>query len=130
MKPVPKRTRPGTVALREIRYYQKSTELLIKRAQFRAVCADGLKANTDYYRLDVDALHALQVISESYLVGLFTDAQVVAIQVNRKTVRVEDLQLTRRLRGRESGGAANASSGHLSVPVPTCPSLKYGVRSL
>jgi histone H3 len=102
-KKPPRKARPGTVALREIRYYQKSTELLIPQQPFRKLCVQILRAKSDSCRLDLGALQALQQTAESFLVGLFEDAQVVAIHANRVTVKSEDLQLTRRLRGREMG---------------------------
>ena len=70
----PHRYRPGTVALREIRKYQKSTELLIRKLAFmrlvREIAQDfkSLKITTDI-RFQTTALLALQEATESYLVG-------------------------------------------------------------
>lgn len=69
----PHRFRPGTVELREIRRYQKSTELLIRRAPFQRLVRE---ISTDFKadaRFQVDAMRALQTASESYLVDLFED---------------------------------------------------------
>ncbi|KAB1261824.1 histone H3.1 [Camelus dromedarius] len=75
----PHRYRPGTVALREIRRYQKSTELLI-----RSGCS---------------AVMALQEACEAYLVGLFEDTNLCAIHAKRVTIMPKDIQLARRIRG-------------------------------
>ncbi len=93
------RFRPGTVALREIKKYQKATELLFAKAPFqrfvRAICdrIDG------QLRFQVNALLALQEATESYLTGLFEDANLCAIHSNRVTVMKKDMLLARRIRG-------------------------------
>ena len=80
----PHRYRPGTVALREIRQYQKSTELLIRKLPFQRVVRElihGLgKTN---FRIQSSALLALQEASEAYLVGLFEDTNLCAIHGKR-----------------------------------------------
>jgi histone H3 len=95
----PHRFRPGTVALREIRKYQKSTELLIRKLPFqrlvREICNDF---KTDL-RFHSQALLALQEASEAYLVGLFEDTNLCAIHAKRVTIMPKDLQLARRIRG-------------------------------
>ena len=61
----PHRYRPGTVALREIRRYQKSTELLIRKAPFQRLCRDiahGLGEKG--FRWQGSALQALQEAAE------------------------------------------------------------------
>ena len=45
------------------------------------------------------AVLALQTASESYLVGLFEDAQLCAIHAHRVTVMKKDIDLARRIRG-------------------------------
>ena len=61
----PHRYRPGTVALREIRRYQKSTELLIRKLPFqrlvREITAEIENRKFSDYRWQAVALHALQV---------------------------------------------------------------------
>ncbi|XP_006839910.1 PREDICTED: histone H3.3-like [Chrysochloris asiatica] len=59
--------RPGTVALREIKRYQKSTELLIHKLPLQHLAQDF---KTDL-RFQSAAIGALQEASEAYLVGLF-----------------------------------------------------------
>lgn len=102
----PHRFRPGTVALREIRKYQRSTELLIRKAPFARLVreitqtynstpADGEK------RWQAEALLALQEACEFYMVHLFEDANLCAIHAKRVTIMVKDIQLARRIRGAE-----------------------------
>lgn len=97
----PYRYRPGTAALREIRKYQKSTEMLIRKLPFhRLVREIAGNLNTDI-RFQSTALLALQESAEAYLVGLFEDANLCAIHARRVTVMPRDMQLARRIR-RES----------------------------
>jgi histone H3 len=95
----PHRWRPGTVALREIRKYQKSTELLIKKLPFQRVVREIAAPMMDGIRFQSAALAALQEAAEAYLVGIFEDANLCAIHAKRVTLMVKDIQLARRLRG-------------------------------
>jgi len=95
----PHRYRPGTVALREIRRYQKSTELLIRKLPFQRLVREiAQEAKTDL-RFQSTAIQALQEAAESYLVGLFEDTNLCAIHAKRVTIFPRDLQLARRIRG-------------------------------
>ena len=122
----PHRYRPGTVALREIRKYQKSTELLIRKLPFQVRPASSLPPppaspapashvsrrlppqrlvreiaqdfKTDL-RFQSSAILALQEASEAYLVGLFEDTNLCAIHAKRVTIMPKDVQLARRIRG-------------------------------
>lgn len=98
----PYRYRPGTVALREIRRYQKTTELLIQKLPFQRFVreiAQEFKTDLRYQGL---AILALQEAAESYLVGLFEDTQLCAIHGKRVTIMPKDIQLARRIRGNRS----------------------------
>ena len=99
--PRQRRYRPGTVALREIRYFQRSTMMLIPRLPFaRAVREIALEFwRGDDLRFQADALQALQEAAEAYLVGLFEDVNLCAIHAKRVTIMVKDVQLARRIRG-------------------------------
>jgi len=95
----PHRYRPGTVALREIRKYQKSTELLIRKLPFQRLVREiALEFKTDL-RFQSSSILALQEASESYLVGLFEDTNLCAIHAKRVTIMPKDMQLARRIRG-------------------------------
>ena len=75
----PHRYRPGTVALHEIRRYQRSTEMLIRKLPFQCLVreiAQDFKADV---RFQSAAIMAMQEASEAYLVGLFEDSNLCAI---------------------------------------------------
>ena len=95
----PHRYRPGTVALREIRKYQKSTELLIRKLPFQRLVRDVAENYRSDIRFQSSAILALQEASESYLVGLFEDTNLCAIHAKRVTIMPKDMQLARRIRG-------------------------------
>lgn len=121
----PHRYRPGTVALREIRRYQKSTELLIRKLpfqrlvreiaqdfktdlRFQSAAIGALQVGTgDLFNISLDYIssvltsynHWFQEASEAYLVGLFEDTNLCAIHAKRVTIMPKDIQLARRIRG-------------------------------
>ena len=102
-KKKPRKYRPGTVALREIRRYQKSTELLIRKLPFqrlvRELAQDLGKINI---RFQSGVIMALQEASEAYLVGLLEDANLCAVHTKRVTIMTKDIQLAWRIRGERS----------------------------
>lgn len=97
----PHRWRPGTVALREIRKFQKSTNLLIPFAPFarlvREITNDYSKEVT---RWTPEALLAMQEAAEFHLIELFEVALLLAIHGKRVTIMQKDIQLARRIGGR------------------------------
>jgi histone H3 len=95
----PHRYRPGTVALREIRRYQKNTELLIKKLPFQRLIREIAQDYKTDLRFQSTAVMALQEASEAYLVGLFEDTNLCAIHAKRVTIMPRDIQLARRIRG-------------------------------
>ena len=95
----PHRYRPGTVALREIRRYQKSTDLLIRKAPFLRLVKEIAQQIKEDVRFQSTAVLALQEASEYYLVGLFEDTNMCAIHGKRVTIMPKDMQLARRIHG-------------------------------
>lgn len=95
----PHRFRPGTVALREIRKYQRSTEELIPQAPFQRLVREIAQDYKNDLRFQASAVNALQQAAEDYLVGLFDDANFCAIHAKRVTMMPKDIQLARRIRG-------------------------------
>ncbi|XP_004712542.2 uncharacterized protein LOC101637994 isoform X1 [Echinops telfairi] len=83
----PHRYRPGTVALREIRRYQKSTELLIRKLPFQRLAREIAQDFKTDLRFQSSAVMALQEASEAYLVGLFEDTNLCAIHAKRMSGR-------------------------------------------
>ena len=95
----PHRYRPGTVALREIRKYQKSTELLIRKLPFQRLVREIVQDMRADFRFQSTAMLAIQEAAEAYLVGLFEDTNLCAIHGKRVTIMPKDMQLARRIRG-------------------------------
>jgi len=98
----PHRYRPGTVALREVRKYQKSTDLLIRKLPFQRLVREIAQDFKSDLRFQGSAILALQEASEAYLVSLFEDTNLVAIHAKRVTIMPKDIQLARRMRGERS----------------------------
>ncbi len=95
----PHRWHPGTVALREIRKYQKNTDLLMRKAPFQRLVrkiACGLKSDL---QMQSTALLALQEAAVAYLVGLFNDTNKCALHAKCVTIMTKDMQLALRIRG-------------------------------
>ncbi|KAF2272274.1 histone-fold-containing protein [Westerdykella ornata] len=104
--PAPKTTRrhkPGSVALREIRKYQKTTDLLLLRTPFqrlvREIATNQFPQDSgEPFLWQSTALQALQEATEAFLVALFHDTNLCAIHAKRVTIQQKDIQLARRLR--------------------------------
>jgi histone H3 len=95
-----RRYRPGERALREIRFYQRNTDLLIRRLPFaRLVREVQTYFFRKSYRWQAEAMVALQEAAEAHLVGLFEDANLCTIHAKRVTIMPKDMQLARRIRG-------------------------------
>ena len=95
----PRRYRPGTVAIREIRRYQKSTDLLIRKLPFQRLVREIAQDFKSDCRFQGSALLGLHESAEAYLVKLFEDTQLCAIHGKRVTIMPKDIQLARRIRG-------------------------------
>ncbi|XP_017720098.1 PREDICTED: histone H3.3C-like, partial [Rhinopithecus bieti] len=79
----PHRYRPGTVALREIRRYQKSSELLIRKLPFQSL----VREIAQDFKTDLCFQSAA------------IDTSLCAIDATRVTIMPKDIQLARRIRG-------------------------------
>ena len=98
----PHRYRPGTVALKEIRKYQKTTELLIRKRPFQSLVKEltsDLPGQKSEFRWQSSAMMALKEASERYIIDLFEAANLCAIHSKRVTIMPKDLFLARRIRG-------------------------------
>jgi len=97
-----RRYKPGTVSLREIRKYQRTTELLIRKLPFQRLIreiANDIVGDKIQLRFQTTAIAALQEAAEAYLVGLFEDTNLCAIHAKRVTIMPQDMRLARRIRG-------------------------------
>jgi histone H3 len=93
------RYRPGTVALREIRKYQKSTELLIRKLPFQRLVREVAQDFKSDLRFQSKGIEALQESTEALLVGTMEDTNLCALHGKRVTIMPRDLRLARQLRG-------------------------------
>ena len=95
----PFRYRPGTVALRQIRKYQKTTELLIRKLPFNRLVREVAQEFKAELHFRAEAIHAMQEASEAFLVGVFEDSNLCTIHGKRVTMMPKDMQLAMRIRG-------------------------------
>jgi histone H3 len=93
------RFRPGTVALRQIKKFQRGTDLLIRKAPFQRLVREVAAGQKDGLRWAASAVAAVQESAEAHLIGLLADANLCALHTRRVTAMPRDLQLARRLRG-------------------------------
>lgn len=100
------RKRSGTVALREIRQYQKSCKLLIRKLPFIRLIRDiGARLALEPPRWTMLSLLAMQDLLEDFMVHLYEDVNLCAIHAKRVTIMPKDMQLARRVRGPVRGAA-------------------------
>ncbi|KAI9665586.1 MAG: centromeric DNA-binding histone H3-like protein cse4 [Trizodia sp. TS-e1964] len=106
-RPKKYRYKPGTLALREIRKYQRTTDLLLLKLPFsrlvREISQTVIPSRNDPMRWQSQAIQALQEAAEAFLVHLFEDTNLCAIHAKRVTIMQKDIQLARRIRGAWGG---------------------------
>ena len=93
----PHRYQPEMVTLREIRRYQKSTELLIHKLPFQHLVCEILQGFGVGFRVTPAMMMALQEAAEVYLVQLLEDLNLCAIHAKHITIQPKDIQLARRI---------------------------------
>ena len=98
----PHRYRAGTVAIREIRRYQKSTESLIPRAPMSRLVSELVEdfKEGQGFRTTGAARGALSEACSYYSVGVFEDSNLCALHSGRVGIKVKDTQLAMKLSGR------------------------------
>ncbi|KAL8413860.1 hypothetical protein RB594_005193 [Gaeumannomyces avenae] len=114
----PHRYKPGTVALREIRRYQKSTELLIRKLPFQRLVREIAQDFKSDLRFQSSAIGALQESVESYLVSLFEDTNLCAIHAKRVTIQ----SVGHRLKHYENPAHEIQLLTSIAEGHPACPS--------
>ena len=101
--PPPKRRKAGTVALKEIRRYQRSVKALIPKIAFsrlvREITGDVGRRHDIDFRFQRYAIEALQDASEAYISSLFESSNLFAIHAKRVTVKPADMMNVRRIGG-------------------------------
>jgi histone H3 len=95
----PHRYRPGTIAICEIRKFQKNTDLMIRKAPFQRLVKEIATNFKLDLRMQSTALLALQEASEAYLVHLFEDSNDCAIHAKRVTIMPKDIRLAQHIQG-------------------------------
>ena len=89
----PHRHRPGTVALREIRRYQKGTDLLIRKLPFQRLCREIARKFKQDVRFTPQAMFALQSAAEEHMVRVIEKSHNATIHCKRVTLMPKDIQL-------------------------------------
>lgn len=90
----PHRYRPGTVSLREIRKYQKSTELLLRKAPFMRLVRELAQDFKSDLRFTSQAIECLQTACEAFVIRRFENANRCAIHAKRVTIMPKDMILS------------------------------------
>ena len=93
------RYRPGMMALKEIRHYQKFTGFLIRNLPFKRLVREIAVKVAQEMWFQSSALLVLQEAAEEYLMGLFEDTNLCAIHARWVTIMPKDIQLARRIHG-------------------------------
>lgn len=99
MKPQPYPS--GVVALREIRRYQKSTDLLIPKLKFQRLAKQIVQEMGTDMRFAAASIMALQEAAEAYMVTLFGDALLCMIHAKRRTLMTDDIKLVNLFRNKQ-----------------------------
>ena len=104
--PAKPRKHPGTLALQQIRHFQRSTDLLIRRAPFRRLVREIAQDFKNDLRFQECALDALQEAAEAYLVDLMSKTNMAAIHRKCVTIQPKDMRHVRNLEGWTTGMVA------------------------
>ena len=91
----PHRYRAGTAALQDIRHFQKTSALLIRKLPFQRLVREIAQDFKTNLRFQSAAILCLQEAAEAYLVRLFDDANLRAIHAKRVTIMPKDILLAR-----------------------------------
>ena len=108
------RYKPGALALKEIRKYQKSTDPILRMAPFMRLVRDRgdkvvegrlpsktLEKGLRYQRA---ALEAVKELTEMWMVRLLEDAHLLCLHRKVKGVQMKDLRLAERMRSQPAAG--------------------------
>ena len=89
---------PGARALKEIRLYQRSVDLLIPRRPFQRLVREIAEDRITGVRFQASAVMALQEAAEALLVNVFQDTNLCAIHAKRSLIMPRDMALAARVR--------------------------------
>ena len=92
-----------TRAINEIRFYQRTYNLLIRQLPFSRLIRELLYEEkpclVDPFRIQALAVYALQSAAEAFLVGLLEDSNLCCLHTGRCTLMPKDIHLARRICG-------------------------------
>jgi histone H3 len=91
--------RPSLQAMRQIRKYENSHNLVLRKFPFQRYVRKIASYATPGTQFQSTAILTLQEAAEAYLVGLMEDANRIAKMSNRETVYRKDIRLARIVRG-------------------------------
>ncbi|KAG5683702.1 putative histone H3-like 3 [Polypedilum vanderplanki] len=91
------RYKPGIRALKEIRKLQNSTKIAIPRVVFARAVKEILQDSKENFKIQAQALIALQEAAEDYIVNHFEMMNLAAIHAKRVTVMQNDSKLVKRI---------------------------------
>ncbi len=100
----PHKYRPGTVALREIRKYQKTTNLLLRKLPFSRLVREVSQGFRSDIRWQASAMQGIQEITEAFIIGLLQNANLGCIHAKRVTCMPKDVDLAHRIKYRQENG--------------------------
>ncbi len=89
----PHKFHPGTVALRDIRKYQHSTNLLIPALPFERLVRETAQNYKNDLRFTEEALKAVQSAAEMYITEMFGKAEYLSIHRGGLTLEPKDMKL-------------------------------------
>ena len=112
----PKWYRPGTVVLREICRYQKSTELLCSKVAMSRLIREITQDFKTDLRFQASAIGALHEAAEAYIIELLEDTNLCAIHAKHVTIMPKDMQLARQIR-KEHGHEQNSRLGNKAAAL-------------
>ena len=85
------------MALREIRKYQKSMDLLLRKLPFQRFVREVTQNVRGDLRFQATALAASKEASKAYLIRLLEDTNLCAIHAMRVSIMPKDIQLSRQI---------------------------------
>ena len=98
----PRRSRPGTVAKREVRHFEKTTHLLIPKSAFsgaaRFVNADKTFPSKKPKRMTTGSIAAMQLRCEDKLTELLMNTDDCAKHAGRKQIMKDDMKLVQKIK--------------------------------
>ena len=84
--------------IKEICYYQNTTHNLIPREAFKLLCDEVLQDFGADYCFTKNAIDAIQVASEAYMIEIFQKSNDIAVHSKRKTIQPKDVVFSKRNR--------------------------------